>query len=131
MKGRVIVYFILTFMLGSLAGSGGKTLWRKYYRHRLSSQDRKEQYQERIARHLERELSLSEDQSKQVQDIIRDSSRQFYEIREEMELQLKPLREGARKKIEKTLTEKQRERFTEMVHKFEEWRYHRRRRHRH
>ncbi len=126
MRGRVVLYFAVTFLLGVLVGGGGLLLMRKHQHHR-----HRPNFSERIATHLERELSLRADQSQQARLIIDESFAKYHDIRENMRLQIKDLRENARERIEKVLTPEQRERFDQMVDKFEERRCRRRKKHKH
>ena len=126
MTRRVVIYFAVTFLLGVFVGSGGSVLWKKY-RHW-----NRPPLEERIARHLEHELSLSEDQSSQVRKIYADWMKKFSGIRgrmkEDMESEMQSLRENTRKQVEEILTSEQQERFAEMVREYDE--RHRRRRER-
>ena len=122
MTRRVVIYFAVTFLLGVFAGSGGSVLWKKY-RHW-----NRPPLEERIVRHLERELSLSEEQSRQVRKIISGSMEKFSEIRENMESKRDLRRQETREQIKEILASEQQERFEEMIRDFDE--RHRRRRER-
>ncbi len=122
MTRRVVIYFAVTFLLGVFAGSGGSVLWKKY-RHW-----NRPPLEERIVRHLERELSLSEEQSRQVRKIISGSMEKFSEIRENMESERDLRRQETREQIKEILASEQQERFEEMIRDFDE--RHRRRRER-
>ena len=118
----MVIYFAVTFLLGVFAGSGGSVLWKKY-RHW-----NRPPLEERIVRHLERELSLSEEQSRQVRKIISGSMEKFSEIRENMESERDLRRQETREQIKEILASEQQERFEEMIRDFDE--RHRRRRER-
>ncbi len=122
MTRRVVIYFAVTFLLGVFAGSGGSVLWKKY-RHW-----NRPPLEERIVRHLERELSLSEEQSRQIRPIISGSMEKYYEIRENMESEHDLRRQEYREQIKEILASEQKERFEEMIRDFDE--RHRRRRER-
>ena len=122
MTRRVVIYFAMTFLLGVLTGSGGSVLWKKY-RHW-----NRPPLEERIVRHLERELSLSEDQSQQIRRIISGSMEKFSEIRENMESEQELRQQETRKQIKEILASEQKERFEVMIREFDE--RHRRRRER-
>ena len=122
MTRRVVIYFAVTFLLGVFAGSGGSVLWKKY-RHW-----NRPPLEERIVRHLQRELSLSQEQSRQVQQIISGSMEKLSEIRENMESEHDLRRQETREQIKEILASEQKERFEEMIRDFDE--RHRRRRER-
>ena len=82
MKRRVIVYFIVTFLLGALAGAGGGSLYRKYVR-----QGRRAPTRQDVVKHLKQELSLNDEQSGRVQQIIEDMRDKHGEVHKDSDQQ--------------------------------------------
>ena len=125
MKRRVIVYFIVTFLLGALAGAGGGSLYRKYRRHGRRAPTRQD-----VVQHLKQGLSLTDEQSGRVRQIIDERWEKHGEIYENADRQRAAMRESAREQIREVLTDEQRERFDSMVEKFDKRRAKRGRRRR-
>ncbi len=125
MKRRVIVYFIVTFLLGALAGAGGGSLYRKYGRHGRRAPTRQD-----VVQHLKQGLSLTDEQSGRVQQIIDEMREKHGEIHGNSEQQHAAMRESTREQIREVLTDEQRERFEAMVEKFDKRRAQRGRRRR-
>ena len=114
MKSRVIVYFIVTFLLGALAGAGGGSLYRKYRHHRHRAPTR-----QAIVQHLEQALSLTGEQSGRMQKIIDRIREKHGEIQEDSNQQHATIRENTRDQIREVFTDEQREKFEVMVEKFD------------
>ena len=114
MKRRVIVYFIVTFLLGALAGAGGGSLYRKYTRHGRRAPTRQD-----VVQHLKQGLSLTDEQSGRVQQIIDEMREKHSETHENSDQQHAAMRESSREQIREVLTDEQRERFETMVEEFD------------
>ena len=125
MKRQVIVYFIVTFLLGALAGAGGGSLYRKYGR-----QGRRAPTRQDVVKHLKQELSLNDEQSGRVQQIIEEMRDKHGEVHKNSDQQHAAMREIAREQIREVVTDEQRERFEAMVEKFDKRRAQRARRRR-
>lgn len=125
MKRRVIVYFIVTFLLGVLAGAGGGSLYRKYGHHGHRAPTRQD-----VVQHLKQELSLTDEQSGRVQEIIDEMREKHGEIHDSSDQQHAAMRESTRDQIREVLTDEQRERFEAMVEGFDKRRAQRGRRRR-
>src|SRR3990170_1734148 len=88
MNRRVYLYFILTFLLGAIAGAVGVTTfgwYRGYWRRGPDKQ--------RILQYLTRELNLSTDQAKRVDLILEDLTKKTRDLRTQVDPQFRTLRE--------------------------------------
>ena len=115
MKRRVYLYFILTFLLGAIAGAVGVTTFGWYRGYWRRGPDR-----QRILRYLTRELTLSTDQAKQIDLILEDLTKKTRDLRTQVDPQFQALREESLKRTREVLSPEQRTKFDAMVRRHEE-----------
>src|SRR5579863_9037980 len=80
MKGRVYLYFVLTFVLGIIIGGAGM-----FYYGWHTGRWRRGFSKERVVSHLQQELSLSSPQVQQLSQIIEDSSHKYRQLRGQLD----------------------------------------------
>ena len=115
MKRRVYLYFILTFLLGAIAGAVGVTTFGWYRGYWRRGPDR-----QRILRYLTRELTLSTDQAKQVDLILEDLTKKTRDLRGQVDPQFRTLREESLNRTREVLNPEQHAKFDAMVRRHEE-----------
>jgi hypothetical protein len=114
MKRRFYVYFALTFILGLAIGAAGMYSYGWYTGH----------WHQRFSRHrvvdyLQRELSLSQPQTQQLQQIINNMEKKESELRDQVEPQFQAIREETRAETRKILNPQQVEKFNAMVKRWD------------
>ncbi|MGA8183037.1 MAG: hypothetical protein WB819_05275 [Terriglobia bacterium] len=114
MKRRFYVYFALTFILGLAIGAAGMYSYGWYTGH----------WHQRFSRHrvvdyLQRELSLSQPQTQQLQQIINNMEKKESELRDQVEPQFQAIREETRAETRKILNPQQVETFNAMVKRWD------------
>jgi Spy/CpxP family protein refolding chaperone len=115
MTRRVYLYFAATFVLGVLVGGCGMFFYTWYSGHWHRKLDR-----QRVARHLRRELHLSEGQAHEVDQILEDTARSYSELHKQVDPQFDAIRAHTRDKIRSVLSPEQISKFNEMVRQSEE-----------
>ena len=114
MKRRAYLYFVLTFVLGAVAGGVGVFLYAWYGGHWHRQFDRGY-----IVQHLSTELKLNAQQVSQLKGIIDESSRKYEELHHQVRPQFAALREQTNNQIRQILTPEQGRKFDQLVR---EWR---------
>ncbi len=114
MKRRFYFYFALTFILGMVIGAAGMYSYGWYTGH----------WHQRISRHrvvdyLQKELSLSQPQTQQLQQIISNMEKKESELRDQIEPQFQAIREETRTETRKILNPQQVEKFNAMVKRWD------------
>lgn len=115
MKRRIYLYFILTFLLGAIAGGAGVATfgwYRGYWRRGMDKQ--------RILRHITRELSLSSEQAQQIDLILEDLIKRSRYLRTQVEPQFQAIREESQNRTRAVLNPDQRAKFDAMMRRIEE-----------
>jgi Spy/CpxP family protein refolding chaperone len=115
MKGRVYLYFVLTFLLGIIVGGAGM-----FYYGWHTGRWRRGFSKERVVNHLQHELSLSNDQVQQLNRIIDDSSQKYRQLRQQVDPQFQTLREDTDNRIRQILNPTQLEKFNGLVRQHQE-----------
>lgn len=115
MKGRVYLYFVVTFLLGVFVGGAGT-----FYYGWHSGRWRRGFSKERVVSHLQHELSLSSQQVQQLRQIIDDSSQKYRQLRHQVDPQFQALREDTDNRIRQILNPAQLEKFNGLVRQHEE-----------
>lgn len=125
---RAIGYLVLLFLLGLGLGVLG-TLWahksdwfHDRWRHSHFSTQGAVDW-------LNRELTLSPDQQKQLETILDETAAGYRAIRERVQPEYEQVRHAGRDKIRAILTEAQRAKFEELVRRIDEKRQKRRQEH--
>jgi hypothetical protein len=114
MKRRFYVYFALTFILGLVIGAAGMYSYGWYTGH----------WHQRFSRHrvvdyLQKELSLSQTQTQQLQQIINNMEKKESELRDQVEPQFQAIREETRDETRKILNPQQVDKFNAMVKRWD------------
>ena len=114
MKRRFYVYFALIFILGIVIGAIGMYSygWYTGHWHRQFSRHR-------VVDYLQQELSLSQSQTQQLQQLINNMERKESELRDQVEPQFQAIREETRAETRKILNPQQVEKFNAMVKRWD------------
>jgi Spy/CpxP family protein refolding chaperone len=115
MTRRAYIYFILTFLLGVIAGGAGVLFYGWYGGHWHRGFEK-----QRIVRRLSRELHLTDAQVKQLDQIVGDSMKRFMDLKKQFEPQFDAAREESNNRIRQILTPEQLTKFNEMIRRLEE-----------
>jgi DNA anti-recombination protein RmuC len=116
MSRRAYIYFVLTFSLGLVVGVAATIFWGwqagMYRPHRPD--------EKRIVHFLKQRLKLSEAQTQQVDQIIRESDEKFRQLQQQVDPQFDAIRSESRDRIRKVLNPDQLAKFNELVRRMEE-----------
>jgi Spy/CpxP family protein refolding chaperone len=116
MSRRAYVYFALTFILGLVVGVGSTIYWGwhagMFRPHRPD--------EKRIVYFLQRRLNLTDAQTQQVDQIIRDSDENFRQLQQQVQPQFDAIRSESQDRIRKVLNPDQQAKFNELVRRMEE-----------
>jgi Spy/CpxP family protein refolding chaperone len=115
MTRRAYLYFGLTFVLGGLVGGWGMFSYAWYAGHWHRRFDK-----QRIVRHLTHDLSLSDTQVQQLNEIVDEYEKKYADLGAEVEPRFAALREERRNRIRQILTPEQIEKFNEVVRRTNE-----------
>lgn len=115
MTRRAYLYFGLTFILGGLVGGWGMFSYAWYAGHWHRRFDKP-----RIVQRLTHDLSLSDTQVQQLNEIVDVYQKKYADLGAEVEPQFAALREERRNRIRKILTPEQVEKFNEVVRRTNE-----------
>ena len=109
MTRRAYLYFTVTFVLGVVVGGCGMFFyaWHSGHWHRVFDR-------QRVVRRLTRELHLSDAQVRQVDQILADTAKSYFELHKQVDPQFDAIRAQTRDRIRQILT-------PEQVVKFNEW----------
>jgi Spy/CpxP family protein refolding chaperone len=115
MRPRAYVYFLLTFLLGAVIGGTCVYYyaWSSGHWHRPFNKSN-------FVSHLKKDLSLSETQVQQVQQIIDGSTKRFELAQQQAGSQFNAIREETRTEIRQILTPQQSQKFDDLVHRWDE-----------
>jgi len=113
---KVYFYFVLTFLLGAVAGGVGIFIFAWYSGH----WQQRGFNRERVIRHFKTELNLSDAQVQQLRQILDDTGKKFGEVQRQMEPQFQAVREDTRNRIRQILTPDQVTKFNELIRKWDE-----------
>jgi hypothetical protein len=117
MSRRAYLYFILTFVLGLVVGAAGTVF---YGWHRGIIHPRRPPDEQHIVSFLQRKLNLSDAQTKQVDQIVRDTDDKFKQLQGQVDPQFDAIRDESRDRIRKVLNAEQLAKFNELVRRMEE-----------
>jgi len=114
MTRRAYIYFLATFLLGVVVGGSAVLFygWHWGHWHRGFSRHR-------TVQHLTRELHLSDQQVRQLNQIMDETGRKFEELRKQVNPQFEALREERYNRVRQILTPEQLEKFNEQVRRHE------------
>jgi len=114
MRRRAYVYFVLIFILGLIIGAAGMYSygWYTGHWHRRFSRHR-------VVDYLQKQLSLSQSQTQQLQQIINQMDQKESDLREQVEPQFQAIREEARAATRKILNDQQVQKFDAMVRRWD------------
>lgn len=114
MKRRFYVYFALIFLVGIVIGAAGmySYAWYTGHWHRKFSRHR-------VVDYLQKELSLSQSQTQQLQQIVDNMEKKESELRDQVSPQFQAIREEARNETRKILNSQQIEKFNAMVKRWD------------
>ena len=115
MKGRVYLYFVVTFVLGIIIGGAGM-----FYYGWHTGRWRRGFSRERVVSHLRQELNLSSTQVQQLTQIIDDSSHKYHQLRGQVDPQFQALRDDTDNRIRQILTPAQLDKFNDLVRQHQE-----------
>lgn len=113
---KVYLYFALTFLLGVTVGAAGVFFFAWYSGH----WQQRGSNRERIIRHFRTELNLSDNQVKQLRQILDDTGNRFRDVQRQMEPQFQAIREETRNRIRQILSPEQVTKFNELARKWDE-----------
>ncbi|TAM82656.1 MAG: periplasmic heavy metal sensor [Acidobacteria bacterium] len=114
MKRRAYVYFTLIFVLGIVIGAAGMYSYGWYTGHWHRGFSRRQ-----VIDYLQKELDLSQSQTQQLRQIIRNMDQKESELRDQIAPQFQAIREETRAETRKILNAQQLEKFNEMVKRWD------------
>ena len=112
-RTRATFFIVLIFLCGALAGTVATSAWKNWTRS-ASAASRPNSTHHTVEK-LTRELSLTPDQTKQLNEILLDTHKAY----REHEDQLETVRQQGRDRIRKILTEEQRPKYEQILAKVE------------
>jgi len=112
---RVYVYFLLTFLLGIIAGGAGVYHWALHTGHWHSDFDQK-----RIVRRMAADLKLDDSQVQQISTILDDYFKKRKELDQKHAPEVDALRQQTRNQIRQLLNPEQLAKFDEHVRRTDE-----------
>jgi len=112
---RAYLYFVITFLLGMVAGGAGTFFYGWYGGHW-----RREFSRRHVMQNLKKELNLSEAQVQQLNQIVDEAAKKSEELHRQTDPQFRALREEARARTRQILTPEQAARFNALVRKWDE-----------
>jgi hypothetical protein len=115
MSRRAYLYFVLTFLLGAIVG--GTSVY--YYAWSTGHWHRPFNRQDFVHR-LKVELSLSDTQVSQVEQIIEGTTGKLRSAQQQADAQFNAIREESRNGIRKILSPEQIQKFDELVRRWDE-----------
>lgn len=110
MTRRAYVYFVLTFVLGTIVGGAGVFYYGWYSGHWRRDFDLN-----RVVDRMKRDLSLDDSQVEKLRQILQESSRKRKELQQKNQPQFDAIHEDTRNQIRKILNPDQLARFNEHV----------------
>ena len=115
MTRRAYLYFAVTFVLGVVVGGCGTFFYAWYSGHWHRQFDR-----QRVVRRLTRELHLSDAQVRQLDQILADTAKSYFELHKQVDPQFDAIRARTRDRIREILTPEQAAKFNESVRQADE-----------
>ena len=111
-RKRASFYIVLIFLCGFLAGTATSNLWMHWGPASVSAKgDSKRTPRQRVVEKFTRDLGLSADQAKQLNEIL-DETRRGYRIHE---AEIEIIRQEGRNRIREILTPDQRAKYEEKL----------------
>jgi ATP phosphoribosyltransferase regulatory subunit HisZ len=114
MKRRAYIYFALVFVLGIIIGATGMYSYGWY-----TGQWHRRVSRHRVVEYLQQKLDLSQGQTQQLQQIIRNMDQKESELRDKVAPQFQAIREETRAQTRKILNAQQLDRFNAMVKRWD------------
>jgi len=124
MNRRAIFYLILVFVLGVALGALGTHLANKWNLLRLDRRSYERVRHSRVE-WLSRELSLTPEQQRQLETILDETGKQYRQVGQRMREDYEQVRQQGRERIRAILTEEQRAKFDNLLHRTDAERYRR------
>jgi len=115
MTRRAYLYFLTTFLSGILVGAVGMLAYAWYGGHWRRGPDKRH-----AIHRLKQELQLSEQQVKQVNEILDEFGRRFGELREQLRPQFDALREESHARVRALLTPEQQQKYDQIIRREQE-----------
>lgn len=115
MSRRAYLYFVLTFFLGIVVGCAATVFYGWYSGHWHHGFDQK-----RVVRFLQRELKLTDTQTQQVEEIMKETAEKYSQLQKQVDPQFEAIREESRDRVRKVLNPDQLAKFNELVRRFDE-----------
>jgi Spy/CpxP family protein refolding chaperone len=115
MSRRAYLYFALTFVLGIVVGCAGTIFSGWYFGHPHREFDPK-----RVERFLKRELKLSDAQTQQLEQIMKDTDEKYKQLHIQVDPLFDAVREESRDRVRKILNPDQLAKFNELARRFDE-----------
>ena len=114
MTRRIYAYFVLTFILGMIAGGAATVFyaWNWGHWHRPFRM-------ERVVRRMAKDLQLTDPQVQQLRQIMDETMKKNQALQSAVRPQFDAIREESHSRIRQTLTPEQTAKFDEMVKRFE------------
>jgi hypothetical protein len=112
---RAYLYFILTFTLGLIVG-GAATIFFGWHSGLIRPHHPDEK---RIVRFLTRDLSLSDAQVQQVDQILKDTEQKNKQVQQQIQPQYDAIRAEGRDRIRKVLNPDQLAKFNQLVERID------------
>ena len=114
MTRRVYLYFALTFLLGVMVGGTGVLFYGWYSGHWHRGFNK-----ERLVRHLERELNLSQTQVQQLNQMMDGSGEKVRNLQKQIGPQFQAIRDDTNNRIRQILSPEQLAKFNDLVARWE------------
>jgi len=121
MTRRIYLYFSLTFLLGVIAGGAAGYFYAWHAPGPPRGFD-----PNRIVRHMQKDLNLSDPQVQQVAQILSDAGKKYTNLQKQTEPEFAAIREESRNRIRQVLTPEQVTKFNELIRRVDERRRQRR-----
>lgn len=115
MSRRAYLYFVLTFVLGIVVGSTGTVFYGWY-----SGMLRHHPSQEHVLRFLRRELNLTDAQTQEVEQIMRETDEKFKQLHQQVDPQFDAIRDESHDRVRKILNPEQLAKFNDIARRLDE-----------
>lgn len=112
---RAILYLLAIFLLGAVLGILGGRLAERHWRQRAWPERRA-----RVVERIARELKLSTAQRDQLARILDETGERYRKLNEQVRPQYEQIRQEGRQRIRAILSPEQRQKFEEIVRRFDE-----------
>lgn len=121
-RKRARLYILLIFLCGVLLGTVATNLWVNWGPRSISARaDAPPHSTQHIVEKFTRELNLTPDQARQLNEILDETHKAY----REHEAQIEAIRQQARARIRGILTEQQKPKYEQLLARHEQERHHR------